>query len=106
MNIEFEPFLPLSWLIAILAPLAILILATIALRMRGGIIRLLAAAVLTLALMNPVVVHEEREPLKSVVALIVDRSQSQDLGNRRSDTDTALKALQEQLATMPQFETR
>lgn len=106
MNIEFEPFLPLSWLIAILAPLAILILATIALRMRGGIIRLLAAAVLTLALMNPVVVHEEREPLKSVVALIVDRSQSQDLGNRRTDTDTALKALQEQLATMPQFETR
>ncbi|HWT61959.1 MAG TPA: hypothetical protein VN150_05150 [Ochrobactrum sp.] len=106
MNIDFEPFLSLPWLIGILVPLALLVLATIAFRMRGGFIRLLAAAALALALFNPVIISEEREPLKSVVALVVDRSQSQQLGNRRADTDAALKAVQEQLATMPQFETR
>ena len=67
MNIEFEPFLSTPWLIAILVPLVLLVLATIALRMRGGLIRFLAAAALALALFNPVIINEEREPLKSVV---------------------------------------
>ena len=106
MNIEFEPFLSTPWLIAILVPLVLLVLATIALRMRGGLIRFLAAAALALALFNPVIINEEREPLKSVVSVIVDRSQSQELGGRRTDTDATLKAVQDQLATMPQFETR
>ncbi|PWL17105.1 hypothetical protein DKP76_13830 [Falsochrobactrum shanghaiense] len=106
MNIEFEPFLPLPWLIAILAPLAILVAASVVLQMRGAVLRLLAAFALALALFNPVFIHEERQPLKSVVALVADRSQSQELGNRRADTDVALKALQDQLAAMPQFETR
>ncbi|WP_139976870.1 glutamine amidotransferase [Ochrobactrum sp. CGA5] len=106
MNIEFEPFLSTPWLIAILLPLVLLVLATIALRMRGGLIRFLAAAALALALFNPVIINEEREPLKSVVSVIVDRSQSQELGGRRTDTDATLKAVQDQLATMPQFETR
>lgn len=106
MNIEFEPFLSTPWLIAVLVPLALLVLATIALRMRGGLIRLLAAAALALALFNPVIINEEREPLKSVVSVVVDRSQSQELGSRRADTDAALKAVQDQLAAMPQFETR
>ncbi|MBO1023367.1 hypothetical protein IPU75_01410 [Ochrobactrum sp. SD129] len=106
MNVEFEPFLSLPWLIGILVPLALLILATIALRMRGGLIRLAAAAALALALFNPVIINEEREPLKSVVAVVVDRSQSQELGERSSDTDAALKAVQDQLSAMPQFETR
>ncbi|MGO1161824.1 hypothetical protein [Brucella pseudogrignonensis] len=106
MNIEFEPFLSLPWLIGILVPLALLVLITIFLRMRGGLIRGLAAIALALALLNPVIVSEEREPLKSVVAVVVDRSQSQQLGERRADTDTALKAIQDQLAALPQFETR
>lgn len=106
MNIEFEPFLSLPWLAAILVPLALLVLATILLRMRGGLIRLLAAAALALALFNPVIVNEEREPLKSVVAVVVDRSQSQQLGQRAADTDAALKTVEDRLAAMPQFETR
>ncbi len=81
MNVEFEPFLSLPWLIGILVPLALLILATIALRMRGGLIRLAAAAALALALFNPVIINEEREPLKSVVAVVVDRSQSRSWAN-------------------------
>ncbi|MCJ7788432.1 MAG: hypothetical protein MUP20_06990, partial [Methyloceanibacter sp.] len=48
----------------------------------------------------------ERDPLKSVVALIVDRSQSQDIGNRQAETSAALAGLQERLARFKQFEVR
>lgn len=106
MNITFEPLLPLPWLLAILIPLGILVLLTLLLRMRGGFIRALAAACLGLACFNPVIINELREPLKSVVAVVVDRSQSQTIGERTADSDTALKAVQEKLADLPQFETR
>ena len=105
MNVEFEPFLSLPWLIGILVPLALLILATIALRMRGGLIRLAAAAALALALFNPVIINEEREPLKSVVAVAVERSQSYELGDRSSAPAAALKAAQDQLSAIAQIET-
>ena len=58
------------------------------------------------ALINPVLLDEEREPLKSVVALVVDRSQSQDIGDRQAETSAALAGLQQRLARFPQFEVR
>ena len=58
------------------------------------------------ALINPVLLDEERDPLKSVVALIVDRSQSQDIGDRQAETSAALAGLQERLARFKQFEVR
>jgi hypothetical protein len=59
-----------------------------------------------LALANPVFLDEEREPLKSVVAIIVDRSQSQDIGDRTAQTNAALEGLKERLARFRQFEVR
>ena len=41
----------------------------------------LAFAVLLAALANPLIVHETREPLPDVAAIIVDHSQSMDIGN-------------------------
>jgi hypothetical protein len=41
-----------------------------------------------------------------VVALVVDRSQSQAIGKRTAQTDAALAAVQERLARFPQFEAR
>lgn len=106
MSFDFEPLLSRTWLLALLLPLAALVLAGLFLRQRGSFIRLLALAAIALALFNPIMVDEQREPLKSVVAVIADRSQSQNLGNRRGDTDAALKAIEQQLAQMPQFEVR
>ena len=61
---------------------------------------------LAAALVNPVLLDEEREPLKSVVALVVDRSQSQDIGDRQAETSAALAGLQQRLARFPQFDVR
>ena len=75
-------------------------------RQRGAIFRFAALAALAAALLNPVLLDEEREPLKSVVALVVDRSQSQDIGDRQAETSAALAGLQERLARFKQFDVR
>src|SRR5690606_39180449 len=67
---------------------------------------LAAFAALTAALLNPVLLDEEREPLKSVVALVVDRSQSQDIGDRTMTTDNAVAEIQNRLARFPHFDVR
>ena len=106
LSLDFQPLLSTALLALLLVPLLVLTLAGIYFRQRGSLLRLLAVAAFAMALLNPIVVNEEREPLKSVVAVIADRSQSQDLGNRRPDTDEALKQVQTALARLPQFEVR
>ena len=105
-SIGFEPLLSWTWLAAIAVPLALLALAGLLRRQRGAWVRLAAFAALALALVNPVLLDEEREPLKSVVAIVADRSQSQDIGDRRAVTDAAVQQLQAQLARFRQFDVR
>jgi len=105
-SLAFEPLLPWGWTAAVLAPVALLVLAGLFLRQRGALLRLAAAVALGLALINPVLLDEERETLSSVVALVVDRSQSQDIGDRSESTDAALTELQERLARFPQYDVR
>jgi len=104
--LAFEPLLSWPLLAAVLVPIAIIALAGLWLRQRGAIFRCAALLALGAALINPVLLDEEREPLKSVVALIVDRSQSQDIGARQSETSAALAGLQERLARFRQFDVR
>jgi hypothetical protein len=106
LSLDFQPLVSNALLALLLVPLIVLTLAGIYFRQRGSLLRLLAIAAFAMALFNPIVVNEEREPLKSVVAIIADRSQSQDLGNRSADTDAALKQVQAALARLPQFEVR
>jgi hypothetical protein len=105
-SVAFEPLLSWGWLAAVLVPIALLALAGLFFRQRGAWLRFAALAALTAALINPVLLDEEREPLKSVVALVVDRSQSQDIGDRQAETSAALAGLQQRLARFPQFEVR
>ena len=106
LSLDFQPLVSNTLLALLLVPLLVLTLAGIYFRQRGSLIRLLAVAAFAMALFNPIVVNEEREPLKSVVAVIADRSQSQDIGNRTADTDAALKQVQSELGRLPQFEVR
>ncbi|GGE19329.1 membrane protein [Aureimonas endophytica] len=105
-SIDIAPFF--SWtVIALLAvPAAALALALAFAGLRGALVRVLAIAALFLALLNPVVLSEERDPLKSVVALVVDRSQSQTIGERRAETDATVEALKRSIERYPDFELR
>ncbi len=105
-SVAFEPLLSWTLIAAIVIPLAMLSAVGLWFGQRGSLLRAAALVALALALLNPVLLDEEREPLKSVVALVVDRSQSQDIGERRQTTDDAVEALKARLGRFGQFELR
>lgn len=105
-DLSFAPFVP-GAVIAVLAVLALL-LSGVALfaRRRGSWLRLAAFGVLLLALANPALVTLDRDKLNDVVAIVVDRSGSQSLGDRKDQTDRALADIQRQLAARPGTDVR
>ena len=105
-EINFSPALP--WpLIAVLAVLAAALLLFAVYRRAPGVIwRGLAFAVGLLALANPSLIQEERDPLNDVALIVVDRSPSQSLGERPNQTDEALAALRKRLERSPNLEVR
>jgi len=105
-SLAFEPFFAWPILATMFALALIFGIAGVWFRQRGAWLRLAAFAALALALFNPVLLDEDREPLKSVVAVVVDRSQSQDIGERSKQTDDTLAGLQERLARFKQFDVR
>ncbi|WP_336069678.1 hypothetical protein [Nitratireductor rhodophyticola] len=106
-SLSFEPFFPWPVLAALLIPVALLTGAGLWTRQRGAWLRLAALAALGAALANPVLLDEEREPLKSVVAVVVDESQSQTtIDGRSAMTDEAAAELEARLARFREFETR
>ena len=105
-SLLFDPPFPL-WLLGLLAvALALPVAYGIARGVRGAWVRLLAAAALLLALLNPVVLREERDPVKAVALLAVDRSDSQALDGRGAQTDAAAEAVRRAVAALPEFELR
>lgn len=106
VRLSFEPFLgwPLFWAIAGLTGLAWL--AYLTLRGRAWLTRAFGLVLLSAALLNPSLVHEEREPLPSVAAVILDRSESMQFGDRTKAAEAAYAALTALLAEDKTLEVR
>ncbi len=97
-NLSFAPLLP--WpLLAGFGALALIVsgLGFYAGR-RGTWLRALGLALLLLALFDPSLVREDRTGLKDVVALVVDESGSQTIGERQAQTEKARAELEKNLA--------
>lgn len=105
-SLSFQPLLPVFWLIVIVSISGLFVFVGLIMRRRGGFLRLLALAAIGLALLNPIKMEEQRVPIKSTVGVVIDRSQSQKIGQRQSDTDIALEQLKKELAKNPQIEPR
>ncbi len=106
MTVDLSPLIPLPALAVLIVAAAVLSVLGLWRGVRGVWLRTLAGILLILALANPVIRQEEREPLSTVVAVVVDRSQSQDYGTRKAETDQALAQLRERLAAFPRIEAR
>lgn len=106
VRLSLEPFLgwPVFWALAALTVLAWA--AYVVLRGRAWLTRALGLLLISLALANPTLVHEEREPLPSVAALILDRSESMQFGDRARAAEAAFAAMQARLAADPSLEVR
>lgn len=106
MDLIFSPFVSLPVLITIAILAAVPVLLGLVLRQRGAWLRSLALLALLLAIANPLLMREEREPLSTVVPIVVDKSQSQLIGTRSEASDKALTQISQQLARIPNIEPR
>ena len=105
-TLDIQPLVPF-WIAVTLAVTAgLLVLAALAARMRGALLRALAGVALAAALFNPVLLREEREMLPDIAVVVTDRSQSQLTGTRTELTDAALAELRSRIATLPDTELR
>lgn len=105
-RLDFAPLLDWPFIAAFAVAALVLGCLLLFTRTRGALIRVLALSFGLLALLNPEFVQEEREPLTSVAAVVVDRSDSQRLGNRKAQTDEVVEALKARLASIKNLETR
>src|SRR3954465_5866147 len=105
-GIAFTPLVPtlVLWiaLVAVVGMSAMLLLG----RARGAAVRVAALGLILLALANPSFTREDREPLSSVAAVVVDKSPSQGFGDRTRETAQAQQALVDSLKKIKGLEVR
>jgi hypothetical protein len=106
LHIDFAPLIP-SLALGFLGLIAILIGGFhIYERRRGSLLRLCSLAFLIALLANPSLREDVSDPLSDIAVILVDRSESQDIGERRAITDAALADLQSRLDALPNLEVR
>ncbi len=105
-RLGFDPLLGWPVLSVMLAVAAAAWLAYVFLRGRAALSRGLALTMLAAALSNPSLVQEEREPLPSVAALVLDKSESMQFGDRARAADAAFSELKTELEADPSLEVR
>src|SRR6202030_181682 len=87
LGIAYAPLVDAQILWAAAAVAVILALLLFVSRSRGAAIRALALALIVLALANPSLTREDRDPLSSVAVVVVDKSPSQNFGDRTQQTE-------------------
>jgi hypothetical protein len=105
-GIAFTPLVPS--LVLWIATAAIVVIAALLLfgRARGAMIRVTALGLMLLALFNPSFTREDREPLSSVAAVVIDKSPSQSFGSRTRETEAAREGLVDSLKKIKGLEVR
>jgi hypothetical protein len=105
-ELGFTPLVP--WPVIAAAGLVAFLLLGIALirRARGAGWRAMAMAVLLVALADPRMVAEKREPRRDIAVIVVDASASQEIGERPRRTAEALGKTREALSRFTDLETR
>ncbi|MBM3570208.1 MAG: hypothetical protein FJX46_15800 [Alphaproteobacteria bacterium] len=106
LHLAFAPLIPTGLLVGLtLVTLALLLFG--AWRRAGGLgWRLLGAGAILAALANPILVEEQRQAQSDIALILVDRSPSMRIGERRADADRAVEQLKERLAKLEDIETR
>lgn len=105
-GIAFTPLVPSIVLWLALAAIVVIALVLLLARARGAAVRVAALALFLLALANPSFTREDRDPLTSVAAIVVDKSPSQNFGNRTREAAQAQEALVDSLKKIKGLEVR
>jgi hypothetical protein len=106
LGVSFAPLVPAYVVWAALGVAVLISALLLVARSRGAPVRAIALALLVLALANPSLTREDRDPIPSVAAVIIDKSPSQDFGDRNAQTEAAKTAMVERLKRIPGLEVR
>ncbi len=105
-GIAFAPLVGAQVLWAAAAAAVILALLLFVSRSRGAAIRALALGLIVLALANPSFTREDRDPLSTVAVVVVDKSPSQNFGDRTKQAEEARAAVVDKLGHIPGLDVR
>jgi hypothetical protein len=105
-GISFSPLVPTYIVWAAVVVAVVIALLLVLTRSRGAVARSIALALFVLALANPSLTREDRDPLTSVAAVVVDKSPSQEFGDRTAQTEAIRARLAERLGRLPGMEVR
>ena len=106
LSLVFSPLVPWTALAALGFLEAALLAFSLYKGQRRAPLRALALGLFLLALANPTLLEEEREKEKSVVAVVLDMSESQTLGGRMQQVEAARRELETAFARFPDLEPR
>src|SRR6185503_1767493 len=96
-RLAFDPLIPWVFLWTLVGVSVVLWGVYLILRGRAWLMRALALSILSLALANPLWIEEQREPLKDIVAVVMDRSESMNFRGRTETAQAAYEALKTQI---------
>ncbi len=106
LGVSFAPLVPAYVVWASFAAAVLISIMLLLARSRGAPVRAVALGLMVLALANPSFTREDRDPIPSVAAIIVDKSPSQNFGDRNAQTEAARATLVERLKRIPGLEVR
>lgn len=96
-RLAFDPLIPWIALWVLVAGAVALWGVYLYLRGKAWLFRALALTVLALALANPLWIQEQREPLKDIVAVVMDHSESMNFRGRTETAQAAYDAVRKQI---------
>ncbi len=105
-TISFSPLVPWPLILLLAVPALGLVGVALSRRARGAWLRLLMLTALLVGLLDPRLVREDRRPETDIAVIVMDRSQSQQIGNRMAESEAALAAVRARLAKLKNLEIR
>jgi hypothetical protein len=105
-DVIFAPLLPWPAIAAAAVAALLLIGVVVVRRGRGWLPRVAAVLILSVALLDPRMIRELRQPLADIALVIADASPSQDVGDRRAVTEAALATLTKDLGEQEGIDVR
>ena len=105
-DIVFAPLIATTWLWLFASVTILLGVYSLWRRLPGTLFRTSALTILLMILANPTILQEERDPVKDVVAVVVDQTTSQEIGERSSVTEDSLAQLKQTLSGLTDIDVR
>ena len=103
-SLIISPIIPISLLIPLILVSLVYCFYLLLRQTKGCYLRIFTIIILIIALLDPAIQDEKRQSQKSYVAIVVDRSDSQKIAQRLTQTDAALDLLKKRLAAFPNIE--